>query len=77
VNQIITGHSTVMTMADLQEYAQFNTDFKNTVQAGKKEGKTADQVAAAYKIPEKYKGYAAPAEARLKANVQIVFDETK
>ena len=77
VNQIITGHSTVMTMADLQEYAQFNTDFKNTVQAGKKEGKTAEQVAAAYKIPEKYKGYAAPAEARLKANVQIVFDESK
>jgi glyoxylase-like metal-dependent hydrolase (beta-lactamase superfamily II) len=77
VTQVITGHSTVMTMDDLQEYAQFNTDFKNTVQAGKKAGMTADQVAAAYKIPEKYKGYAPPAEARLKANVQIVFDETK
>jgi glyoxylase-like metal-dependent hydrolase (beta-lactamase superfamily II) len=77
VDQIITGHSTVMTVADLQEYSQFNTDFKNTVQAGKKAGMTVDQVAAAYKIPEKYKGYAAPAEARLKANVQIVFDETK
>ena len=77
VDAIITGHSTVMTMADLNEYAAFNTDFKNTVQAGKKAGMTVDQVAAAYKIPEKYKGYAAPAEARLKANVQIVFDETK
>jgi glyoxylase-like metal-dependent hydrolase (beta-lactamase superfamily II) len=77
VDSIITGHSTVMTVADLREYSQFNTDFKNTVQAGKKSGMTVDQIAAAYKIPEKYQGYAAPAEARLKNNVQIVWDETK
>jgi len=77
VDAIITGHSTVMTVADLREYSEFNTDFKNTVQAGKKAGMTVDQVAAAYKIPERFKGYAAPAEARLKNNVQIVFDETK
>ena len=77
VSSIIPGHSTVMTVADLEEYAAFNTDFKNTVQAGKKAGQTVDQIAAAYKIPERFKGYAAPAEARLKNNVQIVFDETK
>jgi cyclase len=77
VDAVITGHSTVMTMADLREYSEFNTDFKNTVQAGKKAGMTVDQIAAAYKIPERFKGYAAPAEARLKNNVQIVFDETK
>src|SRR6187455_2861835 len=77
VDRIITGHSTVMTVADLEEYAAFNTDFKNTVQAGKKAGQTVDQIAAAYKIPERFKGYAAPAEARLKNNVQIVWDETK
>jgi glyoxylase-like metal-dependent hydrolase (beta-lactamase superfamily II) len=77
VDAIITGHSTVMTVADLREYSEFNSDFKNTVQAGKKAGMTVDQVAAAYKIPERFKGYAAPAEARLKNNVQIVFDETK
>jgi len=77
VDTVITGHSTVMNMADLQEYAAFNDDFRDTVQAAKKSGKTVDQVFAAYKIPEKYKGYAPPAEARLKANIQIVFDETK
>ena len=77
VDAIISGHSTVMTVADLREYSEFNTDFKNTVQAGKKAGMTVDQIAAAYKIPERFKGYAAPAEARLKNNVQIVFDETK
>jgi cyclase len=77
VDAIISGHSTVMTVADLREYSQFNDDFRNTVQAGKKAGMTVDQIAAAYKIPERFKGYAAPAEARLKNNVQIVFDETK
>ena len=77
VDTVITGHSTVMSVADLQEYAAFNDDFRDTVQAGKKAGKTVDEVFAAYKIPEKFKGYAAPAEARLKANIQVVFDETK
>jgi cyclase len=77
VDGIITGHSTVMTVADLVEYAAFNNDFRDTVRAGKKAGQTVDQIAAAYKIPERFKGYAAPAEARLKNNVQIVWDETK
>src|SRR5678815_1005527 len=36
IDQIITGHSTVMTVADLKEYAQFNDDFVATVTAGKK-----------------------------------------
>jgi glyoxylase-like metal-dependent hydrolase (beta-lactamase superfamily II) len=81
IDTVITGHSTTMTMADLAEYAQFNTDFKNDVQAAKKAGKSVDDIAAGWKVPEKYKGYAAPttpaAMTRLKANVQIVFDETK
>jgi cyclase len=77
VDSIITGHSTVMTVPDLVEYAAFNNDFRDTVRAGKKAGQTVDQIAAAYKIPERFKGYAAPAEARLKNNVQIVFDETR
>jgi cyclase len=77
IDTIITGHSTTMTMADLSEYAEFNKDFMKDVQAAKKAGKSVDDVAGSWKIPEKYKGYAAPAAARLKANVQIVFDETK
>ncbi len=77
IDTIITGHSTTMTMADLSEYAEFNKEFMRDVQAAKKAGKSVDEVAASWKIPEKYKGYAAPQAARLKANVQIVFDETK
>ena len=77
VDAIITGHSTVMTMKDLAEYAQFNKDFVAAVQAGKKDGKTADQIAAEWKMPEKYTGYAAPAPPRLKSNVEIVLAELK
>jgi len=77
VDSVITGHSTVMTMADLRDYAAFNNDFRDTVRAAKKAGKSVDEVAASYKIPSRFAGYAEPAAARLKANVQVVFDETK
>jgi glyoxylase-like metal-dependent hydrolase (beta-lactamase superfamily II) len=77
VDQIITGHSTVMTMADLTEYADFNRDFLTAVQAAKKNGQSAEQVAGSWMIPAKYSGYAAPQPARLQANVQVVLDELK
>ena len=64
-------------MADLAEYAAFNKEFAKDVQAAKKAGKSVDDVASSWKMPEKYKGYAAVQPARLKANVQVVFDETK
>ena len=57
--------------------AQFNRDFLADVSAAKKAGKSVDDVANSWKIPAKYVGYAAAAPARLKANVQIVFDEVK
>jgi glyoxylase-like metal-dependent hydrolase (beta-lactamase superfamily II) len=82
IDTIITGHSTTMTMADLREYAAFNQEFLRDVRAAKKAGKKVDEVAASWKIPATYKGYTDPAStpqqtARLKANIQIVYDETK
>ena len=77
IDTVITGHSTTMTVADIAEYAEFNKEFMRDVQAAKKAGKSVDEVAGSWKVAEKYKGYAAPAAVRLKANVQIVFDETK
>jgi glyoxylase-like metal-dependent hydrolase (beta-lactamase superfamily II) len=76
VDSIITGHSTVMTWADLAEYAQFNKDFLADVQAGLKSGKTPDEIAAAWKISDKYQGYAVQ-DARLKQNVTAVAAELK
>jgi glyoxylase-like metal-dependent hydrolase (beta-lactamase superfamily II) len=77
VNSIITGHSTVMTVADLREYAQFNKDFLADVRAAKAAGKSVDDVAGTWKMPAKYNGYAAPQPARLKSNVQVIFNELK
>ena len=82
IDTVITGHSTTMTIADVVEYSEFNKEFMRDVQAGRKAHKTVDEIAAGWKIPAKYKGYTDPAStpaqtARLKANVQIVFDETK
>jgi glyoxylase-like metal-dependent hydrolase (beta-lactamase superfamily II) len=75
VDTIITGHSAQMTMTDLREYAEFNRDFLNAVQVGLKAGKSVDDIASAWTMPEKYKGYAAPQPARLRSNVQVVVDE--
>ena len=66
-----------MKPADLMEYAAFNQEFAATMQAAKKAGRTVDEMAASWKIPAKYQGYAPPADVRLKSNIQIVFDETK
>jgi cyclase len=75
VDVIITGHSTQMTWADLREYAAFNREFLADVRAARQSGKTVDEVASTWKIPEKYAGYTAPQPNRLKANIQVVFDE--
>jgi cyclase len=77
IDTIITGHSRTMTMADLREYAQFNRDFANDVRTAKAAGKSADEVAKAWKIPAKYADYTAPIPVRLLQNVQVVFDELK
>ena len=77
---IITGHSTMMTMADLAEYAEFNKDFLNDVQAGeegrqdrrrhRRQLEDAGEVQGLRRADRR-------SAARLKANVQIVLDETK
>ena len=84
VDTIITGHSTQMTWADLAEWAQFNKDFLSDVQTAKKAGKSADELAASWTIPEKYKakGYVTntnpdTGRTRLKDNVTNLYKEIK
>jgi cyclase len=76
-DSIITGHSTVMTMNDLIEYANFNRDFLEAVREGKKAGKTVDEIAKSWTVPSKYMGYSTPAPERLRNNVQAVWNELK
>ena len=74
---IITGHSTQMTMNDLEEYAEFNREFLAAMQEAKKAGKTVDEVAGSWTMPAKYSGYAAPQPARLRSNVEVIYNELK
>jgi cyclase len=74
VDTIIPGHSTLMTWADLAEYAQFNKDFLRDVRAAAASGKSADAFAGTWKPAATYKGYAV-AEARLKTNAEAVYKE--
>jgi glyoxylase-like metal-dependent hydrolase (beta-lactamase superfamily II) len=77
IDIVITGHSPNMTMADLEEYGEFNGEFVKAVQAAKKAGKTVDEVVATWKVPERFKGYPQPMPNRLKPNVEVVWNETK
>jgi len=76
---IVTGHSSEMTPADLREYIAFNREFITDVQAGMKAGKSAADVAASWKIPPKYNGYApiaTPADQnRVKNNATLAYKE--
>lgn len=58
VDTVITGHSTLMTMADLSEFSEFNKAFLAAVQAAKAAGKTPEQALAELKLPEKFSAYA-------------------
>lgn len=76
VDRVITGHSTVMTWADLKEYTEFNKEFLGWVRGEMKAGKSVDAAAAEYVIPAKYNGYT-PNPAQTKSNVQVIYDELK
>ena len=64
VDQIINGHTPAQTTwADLKEYYEFNQDLVAWMRAGLKAGKTPEQLAGEWKVPEKYKGYSATVSA--------------
>ena len=78
VDTIINGHNaTTTTPADLKLYSEFIADFVKFAQDAKKSGKTVDDVASSWKVPAKYTGYAVPTPARVKADAQVAFDETR
>jgi glyoxylase-like metal-dependent hydrolase (beta-lactamase superfamily II) len=58
VDTVINGHSnTTTTWADVKQFAEFNQDFLNFAEAALKAGKTPEQAAGEWKVPEKYTGY--------------------
>ena len=80
VDTIITGHTPALTWNELREYAEFNRDFVAWARAQIKAGKSADQAAAEYSVPAKYKGYSISANPQFgdaSGNMEIVYKELK
>ena len=77
VDAIITGHSTVMTPADLKEYSDFNRDFLNYVREAKQAGRTVEAAATRYTFPAKYSEYRAPQPDSIKNNIEVIYAELK
>ena len=79
MDTIINGHMPAQTTwADLKEYADFNRDFLTFAQAQLKAGKTAEQAAAEWKVPEKYTGYSSEVRLdRLKGQFETLAAEMK
>ena len=58
ITAIINGHAPAqMVWSDLKQFSEFNADLVTWARAGLKAGKTPEQLAAEWKVPEKYKGY--------------------
>ena len=78
IDMIINGHNpTTTTMADMKTQSEFIADFVTFVQAAKKSGKTVDDVVKTWATPAKYANYAKPNPDRVKADAQVIWDETK
>ena len=81
VDTIITGHSNAtMKWDDLKEFADFNRDFLSWVRSQQKAGKSSEQAAGEYKVPDRFKGYTAnlpPFFGGMKGYIQGIYDELK
>ncbi|MGE0814411.1 MAG: MBL fold metallo-hydrolase [Vicinamibacterales bacterium] len=78
ITTVINGHHPgTTTPADLRVYAGFIREFVAFVQAAKHAGKSVDDVVAAWKTPAGYDGFAAPSAARVKADAEVIWSETK
>ena len=74
IDRIITGHSTIMTPADLSEYADFVGAFLSDVRAAKTRGTSAADFVSGWQVPSRFAGYNKGPEERLQVYVQDVYD---
>ena len=74
VDQVITGHDLVLPWSALDEYAEFNLAFLDATKAAFKEGKSAEDAVAQFKMPDKFKDYGMTG---LKDNVPKIYTELK
>jgi cyclase len=75
VDTIITGHDGMMTMADLEEYARFNSEFRDVVIDSFDHGLSVSEAVSRWKLPDQYKGYVAGDAQLVKDNAEQIFGE--
>jgi cyclase len=78
IDTVITGHNaTTLAIADVKMYSEFIREFVDAVRAAKKAGRTIDDMVNTWKVPERFMsaGYAQPMPARLKPNVEVIWEE--
>ena len=57
--------------------AVINQSLVGVIQEAKKAGRSVEEAAKGWTMPAKYAGYAAPQAARVQANFQVIYNETK
>ena len=78
ITPVINGHNaTTTTPADLRTYGAFIRAFVQAVQTAKKNGQSVNDVVATWKTPVAFSGYATPNPARVKADAEVIWSETK
>jgi hypothetical protein len=77
VDTIVTGHGTLMTWSDMQEFARFNRELLDWIRSEVKAGRSADDAVAEYRVPAKYPGYVVLPPQLTKPSMQAVFAELR
>jgi glyoxylase-like metal-dependent hydrolase (beta-lactamase superfamily II) len=78
IDTIINGHNaTTTTPADMKTQAAFIADFVAFVVDAKKRGQTVDDVVKTWATPATYANYAKPNADRVRADAQVIWDESK
>ena len=72
VDTVIPGHIPVTSWDDFVEYQRFNADIVAAARAGKSDGLTPEQAAAAFDLAGRYPGYRSD---RIEAAFQTIYDE--
>ena len=76
VDTIIPGHTDgLFTWSELEEYAEFQRDFVAMARAAHAGGKSAEQAAEDYVIPDRFEGYNRADPMRIPTNIQTIYDE--
>lgn len=79
IDTIINGHNAATTTpADMRQQSEFIAEFVAFVQAAKKAGGTVDDVVKTWATPARYAAaWAKPNPDRVRADAQVIWDETK